>query len=161
MTEISRILDQFERFHDGDAWYGTPLAGILRDITAAQAMRRPIADAHTIWELVLHITAWEGEVLRRLQTGEARLPEEGDWQEVRDSSETAWNQVLKRVQEVHAALMQEITRCADEYLDVVPAVPREREVGSGVSLYVLLHGIIQHGIYHAGQIAVLKKCVAG
>jgi uncharacterized damage-inducible protein DinB len=159
MTEILRILDQFERFRDGDAWYGTPLSGILHGISAKQAMMRPIADAHTIWEIVLHITAWEGEVLRRLQTGEARLPEEGDWQEVSDDSEVAWNQALQRLQDVHEALVQEIERCTDERLDTIPAVPREREVGSGVSLYVLLHGIIQHGIYHAGQIAMLKKFV--
>lgn len=157
MTEISRILDQFYRATEGDAWHGTPLLSILEGITAKQAMLRPLATAHTIWELLLHITAWEGEVLRRLRTGEAALPEEGDWQIVEDSSESAWEQAQQRYNSVHGELVQEIMNLSDNNLDTVPAIPRMREVGTGVSLYVLLHGIVQHGIYHAGQIALLKK----
>jgi uncharacterized damage-inducible protein DinB len=158
-TEITRIVNQLQRSYNGDAWHGTPLLGILQGITAEQAFMRPIANAHTIWELVLHITAWEGEVVRRLRTGESRLPEEGDWQEVHDTSQAAWNNALKRLREVHITLEQEMTRYTDDELDTTPAVPRVREIGSGVSLYVLLHGIVQHGIYHAGQIALLKKAV--
>jgi uncharacterized damage-inducible protein DinB len=158
-TEISRILNQLQRSYNGDAWHGTPQMGILHGISAKQAFMHPVANAHSIWEIVLHITAWEGEVIRRLQTGEAHLPEEGDWQEVHDNSAAAWKATLKRLHEVHTALEQEITRCADDKLDEIPAEPRVREVGSGVSLYVLLHGIVQHGIYHAGQIALLKKAL--
>jgi uncharacterized damage-inducible protein DinB len=159
MTEITRILDQFRRAYNGDAWHGTPLRGILQDISAEQAMMRPISNAHTIWELVLHITAWEGEVLRRLQTGSMALPEEGDWQEVSDISETAWKTALKRLANVHAALEQEIMRCTDDHLETTLGAPRVRETGAGVSVYILLHGIIQHSIYHAGQIALLKKAI--
>jgi hypothetical protein len=35
--------------------------------------------------------------------------------------------------------------------------PRDRESGAGVDHYVLLHGIVQHDVYHAGQIGILKK----
>ena len=34
---------------------------------------------------------------------------------------------------------------------------REVEPGAGTTYYELLHGIVQHDVYHAGQIAVLKK----
>jgi uncharacterized damage-inducible protein DinB len=159
MTEITRILDQFRRTYNGDAWHGTPLRGILNGISAEQAMMRPLANGHTIWELVLHITAWEGEVLRRLQTGSMAMPEEGDWQEVHDGSETAWKAALKRLADVHAALEQEIMRTTDDRLETTLGAPRVRETGAGVSVYVLLHGIIQHSIYHAGQIALLKKAL--
>jgi uncharacterized damage-inducible protein DinB len=157
MTEITRILDQFRRTYNGDAWHGTPLRGILQDISAEQAMMRPLENAHTIWELVLHITAWEGEVVRRLQTGSMGLPEEGDWQEVQESNEMSWKAALKRLADVHAALEQEIMRCTDDKLETTLGAPRVRETGAGVPVYVLLHGIIQHSVYHAGQIALLKK----
>jgi uncharacterized damage-inducible protein DinB len=157
MTEISRILDQFRRAYNGDAWHGEPLASIVQNITAEQANKRPIAGAHTIWETLLHITAWEGEVLRRLQTGVMQMPADGDWNTVQEASEAAWNEALQRFHKVHGALEQEIESLLDEKLPVMFGTVRERETGGGVSVYVLLHGIIQHSIYHSGQIAILKK----
>ncbi|MFY8001877.1 MAG: DinB family protein [Candidatus Kapaibacteriota bacterium] len=157
MTEISRILDQLRRAYNGDAWHGEPLASIVQNITAEQANKRPIAGAHTIWEILLHITAWEGEVLRRLQTGVMQMPADGDWNTVQEASEAAWNEALQRFHQVHGALEQEIVRLSDENLSIMLGTVRERETGGGVSVYVLLHGIVQHSIYHAGQIAILKK----
>lgn len=159
MTEISRILDQFRRAYNSDAWYGTPVSKILRGISSAQAARRIIPQAHSIWELLLHITAWEGEALRRLETGVMNMPEEGDWNVVADSSEVAWDNALQRFHTVHAALEQKIENLTDEELQTVLGTKRVRETGEGVSVYVLLHGIIQHTIYHAGQIALLKKAL--
>jgi len=157
MTEISRILDQFRRAHNGDAWHGTPLREILRGISAEQAVRHVIPEAHSIWEILLHITAWEGEVVRRLQTGIMDMPEDGDWNDIQLSSEEAWISAVERFDQIHAELEQEIMRCTDNRLSEMLGTTRERETGAGVSVYVLLHGIIQHSIYHAGQIALLKK----
>ena len=55
MNEIERIVDQLEREHAGDPWHGSPLRQVLADISHTQASAKPIADAHSIWELVLHI----------------------------------------------------------------------------------------------------------
>ncbi len=159
MTEISRILDQFRRAYNGDAWYGTPVSEILRGISSAQAASRIIPQAHSIWELLLHITGWEGEALRRLETGTMDMPEDGDWNVITDSSEAAWGNALQRFHTVHAALEQKIASLTDEELQRVLGTKRVRETGEGVSIYVLLHGIIQHTIYHAGQIALLKKAL--
>ncbi len=160
MTEISRILDQFRRAYNGDAWHGTPLREILRGISAKQAAQHVIPEAHSIWELLLHITAWEGEVLRRLQTGIMGMPEDGDWNDIQLGSEEAWHNTLARFDKVHTELEQEMMRCTDDKLSEILGTNRERETGAGVSVYVLLHGIIQHSIYHAGQIALLKKAFA-
>ena len=66
MSEIDRILDELERDHTGDTWHGSPVTHVLRGVTAAQASARPIPHGHTIWELVLHMTAWKNEVRRRI-----------------------------------------------------------------------------------------------
>ena len=34
---------------------------------------------------------------------------------------------------------------------------RDRALGSGISRYVMLHGLVQHHVYHAGQISLLRK----
>src|SRR4029077_2088203 len=65
-AEATRIADQLRRAFAGDAWHGDSLFEILEGVTAAQAAARPIRSAHTLWELVLHVAAWDGAVLRRL-----------------------------------------------------------------------------------------------
>jgi len=91
MTEIERIADQLRRAHEGEAWHGPALNEILKGVTAEAAARRPIASAHSIWEIVLHVGVWESVVRRRL-SGEVigDLPPEQDWPAVRETSEGAW-----------------------------------------------------------------------
>ncbi|MFN7947295.1 MAG: DinB family protein [Blastocatellia bacterium] len=160
MPEIRRIADQLQRAFDGDPWYGSPLMKILDGVTAEQAAAQPIRDAHSIWQIALHIAAWQGAVLDRLAGNAARLPAEGDWPEISDRSEAGWQSTLALLAERHNALMKAIADLSDDRLKQTVGEERDPATGSGVSVYYTLHGIIQHNIYHAGQIAVLKKAVS-
>ena len=160
MTEVSRILDELAREHDGDPWHGSPLMHILEGITAAQASAKPIASGHSIWELVLHMTAWKNEVRRRVSGAPARTPEEGDWPDPGQPSEARWRDARVQLQKAHAELAAAARSLTETQLWQPTNDPRNRELGSGVSYYILLHGIVQHDVYHAGQIALLKKAAA-
>jgi len=154
MIEIPRILDQLERAFEGDAWHGPSLRELLKGVTARQANSKSPFSSHSIWEIILHITA-EQDVTRRRLVGEtvADLPPELDWPRIPDSSETAWQQTIDCLVESKKKLRQSISQMSDDRLEEI--VP-----GKGYSAYVLLHGVIQHNIYHAGQIAILKKLAA-
>jgi uncharacterized damage-inducible protein DinB len=151
MTEIERIADQMRRAHEGEAWHGPALNETLQGVTAEVAARRPIATAHSIWEIVLHVAVWESVVRRRL-SGEVigDLPPEQDWPAVADQSETAWRQARAELDRAHAELQKALTRLTDRQL--AEAVP-----GPGYTVYYMVHGAVQHALYHAGQIALLKK----
>lgn len=156
-SEIRAIADQLARAHDGDAWYGAPTMEVLRGITAEQAVQRPIPRAHTIWELVLHITSWQREVLRRLRTGIAREPESGDWPLPPDTSDDAWRAAVEDLEAVHRELLADIERFPADTLHTLIGEGRDAPLGSGVTYYVLLHGIVQHNLAHTAQISILKK----
>ena len=153
MSEVDRIADQLRRAYEGEAWHGPPLKQILAGVTAEQAARRPVANAHTIWELVLHIAVWESVVRRRL-AGEVTDPSpEQDWPPVRDTSEAAWKKALADLEHGHLQLRQSVATLNDTQLsDKVP--------GKNYSRYGMLHGVVQHDLYHAGQIALLKKALS-
>jgi uncharacterized damage-inducible protein DinB len=70
MNEVQRIVDQLRRAFEGEAWHGPAVMQILEGITAAQAAAHPASGAHSIWEIVLHIAAWEGAVSRRYAASE-------------------------------------------------------------------------------------------
>src|SRR5262245_66033589 len=97
MSEIQTIIDEMKNIHDGDAWHGPSLKEILSGVTAEQAAAKPLANAHSIWELTLHIAAWEGVLTRRLAGVRMDEPEEGDLPAVSEGGEEAWGGTLLRV----------------------------------------------------------------
>jgi uncharacterized damage-inducible protein DinB len=157
MSEISRIIDELEREYDGDPWHGSPLVAILDGVSASQANAKPVANAHSIWELVLHVTAWKNEVRLRLSGAPAGDPKEGDWPEVGEPSDERWHAALERLRRAQRDLLADIESLPEAKLFAPTNDPRDRKTGAGVSYYVLLHGAVQHDVYHAGQIALLKK----
>jgi uncharacterized damage-inducible protein DinB len=157
MTEIPRIVDQLEREHEGDPWHGSPLRAILEGIDAARAAARPLPSAHSIWELVLHMTSWKNETARRLAGAVACMPVEGDWPDVGDPTDERWQAALARLESAHDGLIAAVKALPDTRLYEPTNDTRSAPLGTGVSYYVLLHGIVQHDVYHAGQISLLKK----
>ena len=154
MNEVERIAEQLRKAFEGEAWHGSSVRELLSSTTRGQAAKRPIPGAHTIWEIVLHIGVWESVVRRRL-LGElvTELAPQQDWPPVRDVSETAWRRTLQDLDQGHVQLQQSITQLTDERLgEIVP--------GKDYTVYVMLHGVIQHNLYHAGQIALLKRAFA-
>jgi uncharacterized damage-inducible protein DinB len=157
MSEIGRIVDQLNREHSGDPWHGSPLASILEGIDAARAAANPAPGVHSIWEIVLHITGWKGEVRRRRGGAPAGEPEDGDWPAVTATSEDEWQRAISGLERAHRDLVAAVRDLPESRLFEPTNDPRSRPLGTGVSYYVLLHGIVQHDVYHAGQIAILKK----
>lgn len=153
MSEGSRIADQLRRAFSGDAWHGESVFEILEGVTAAQAAARPIKNAHSIWELVLHIAAWDGAVLRRLGGAAVELSDAENFPPVTGASAAAWQQTLTEVRRVHEALVAAVSVLPDSRLDQI--VPGKK--GAHYTFYYMLHGVVQHELYHAGQIALLKK----
>ena len=153
MSEAARIADQLRRAFDGDAWHGDSLFEILKGVTAAQAAARPVTSAHTIWELVLHIAAWDGAALRRLGGAKVDLADAENFPAVLDVSDPAWHKATALVRHVHVELVAAVAGLPDSRLfEVVPG-----KQGAHYTFYYMLHGVVQHELYHAGQIALLKK----
>jgi uncharacterized damage-inducible protein DinB len=154
MSEIARVIDQMKRAWDGDAWHGPPLRQLLSDVSAATANAHPSAGAHSIAEIVLHLAYWKDAGRRRLQ-GETVNPTDADqWPPPRDESDAAWKEALSLLVVGHKELMSFVTYLPDDLLNAPIA-------GKDYTVYVQLHGLIQHDLYHAGQIALLKKAAAG
>lgn len=159
MNEIDRIVDQLQREYDGDPWHGSPLLSILDGVTAAQAAAKLVPGAHSIWEIVLHITAWKGEVRRRLTGAPAGEPEEGDWPAVGTPGDERWTEARARLQNVQDQLLAAIKGLPESRLFEPTNDQRDRPLGTGVTYYEMLHGLVQHDVYHTGQIAIVKKAV--
>jgi uncharacterized damage-inducible protein DinB len=152
-TETDRIADQLRRAFYGDAWHGDSLFEILEGVTAAKASARPVKNAHSLWELVLHISAWDGAVRRRMAGVALELSGDDNFPPVTDVSEAAWRKALAHLRRVHDELIEAVEKFPEVRL--AEQVPGKR--GAHYNFYYMLHGLAQHELYHAGQIALLKK----
>jgi uncharacterized damage-inducible protein DinB len=153
MTEVRRILDQYDRVMNGDAWHGDPIWQILDGISAEKAALRPIANAHSIWEIVGHMAFWEDVAARRLGGLRAGLEAEGNFPPVPpEATEANWQKTLDAFRASNQALREALQKLDPARLD-------ERSAAGKRSFYDEAHGLIEHNVYHAGQIALLAKAM--
>jgi uncharacterized damage-inducible protein DinB len=135
-------------------WHGPALADLIGDVTAEDAAEHPVAGAHSIWELVLHVTAWTEIVRRRLVSPTAIEPsQEEDWPPVADRSADAWRAAVERMKDAHRELATDVSALDDSRL--IGRVP-----GREHTVLAMVHGVVEHDSYHGGQIAILKKALA-
>ncbi len=155
MSERARIVDLLRRVHDGDAWHGPSVMDAVSGVSARQARARPIPAAHSIWETALHMIAWRDEVRERLRGEAPTLPEAGDWPPVPNDDEK-WDEVPTLLDVSHRLLVVAVETLSNADLERTVG-SREAGLGTGVSYAVMLHGLVHHDAYHAGQISMLKK----
>lgn len=151
-TEIERIQEQLRRAFEGEAWHGPSLLELLADLNAADAASRPIKNGHSIWELVLHIAAWNRAVANRLRGGLGEVKDDENFPVITDTSEAAWQLALDTLKASQHELSDAMGAIEETRLD-------QPIVAEMSSVYVQLHGAIQHGLYHAGQVAILKRAL--
>jgi uncharacterized damage-inducible protein DinB len=154
-SEAALIADQLRRAFDGSAWHGPAVLELLEDVDAATAAAKPLPDVHSIWELVLHVRAWDNAGLRRLAGETAKLKGDANFPLVpTPPTEVAWQEAVAAATRTHKTLVETIHGLPDKRL-------RDRVPGKPYDFYHMFHGIAQHELYHAGQIAILKKTQPG
>lgn len=152
-SESARIADQLRRAFDGSAWHGPALLELLGDVDAGTAVAEPLANVHSIWELMLHIAVWDGVALRRLSGEKSQPTGPKNFPPAPKPTEAAWRKAVAATKSTHDILVKTVATLPDSRL-------RERVPGKRYDFYHMLHGIAQHELYHAGQIAILKKAHA-
>jgi uncharacterized damage-inducible protein DinB len=155
-TECNRIADALASAITGDAWYGESLGKILSNVTAAEAIAHPIVNAHSIWELVLHVEAWVQLSLAAVRgvpiPAWRTMPKQQDWPAVARTDEDEWREAVNSFFSAHSKLVETVKTLNDDRLD-------ETVPGRAYNFYQLFHGMIQHAVYHGGQIALLRKAI--
>jgi len=142
LTRQRQLADNIARAVSGPIWHGPALTDLVGDVTAEQAGARPIPGAHSIWELVLHMTAW-AEIARARITDD-NTPEptpEQDWPRVPEQSAEAWRNAVERLKEAHIELADDVALLDDESL-------MKRVSGRDYAALVMLHGVVEHDAYH-------------
>jgi len=152
MGERRRTLDLLDRAYRAQAWHGPALLETLAGVTAAIAAKRVMKDAHTIWELVDHLGTWNEVVATRLAGKPAQPPAEMNFPKTPRPTAAAWKKSLARLAASQRRFRASVARFPEARLGLVR--PKTKTTWN-----VLIHGQIQHQLYHAGQIALLRRAM--
>ena len=149
-TALQKILSLLKQTYSKDAWHGPSVKEVLENITAEQSLKK-LPNTQSIIELVCHMTSWRIYVIKRT-TGdldyqvaqELNFPQDKNWNECLRQLEQSQEKLISAIQKFPAAKLEEM-------------VPNSE---TPHNYYQLLHGIIHHDLYHAGQIVLIKKATA-
>jgi uncharacterized damage-inducible protein DinB len=153
----SALAALLRKSHSAEPWHGSSTADLLNGVPFAAAADRPVPDGHSIWEIVLHMTAWQREVLRRLGGTEPQEPADGDWPEPPRPDGDAWDRARADLGTSLEQLATAVSALSDEDLRTRVGSARDLALGSGVTRAEMVAGVLQHNAYHSGQIALLRK----
>jgi uncharacterized damage-inducible protein DinB len=149
MSEVDRIREQLRRAFVADAWHGPAVLEAIAGIDVRLAAHAPASGAHSIGEIVLHMAVWKRVVADRIRGRQNEPTPAEDWRPLRPATAARWRRAIAELRAAHRTLESAVKRLKDDDLEVRPLGYSTR--------YVLIHGAIQHDLYHAGQIVVLAK----
>jgi uncharacterized damage-inducible protein DinB len=150
--DVEFLADQIKRAFRGESWHGPSVMEVLAGVPAEDAAVHPIAGAHSIWEIVLHMTAGYSLVLGRLRGEDLQLSPEQEWPLVPEVSSEAWRESQHTLEQLNWQLQSAVR--------VFPMERLSQALGSEYSAATQFSGAPQHDLYHAGQIVVLKKALS-
>ena len=150
MNETKRISSLFKKLYDGSPWIDINITSVLQNISAEQASKRVLKNCNTIWEITNHLIDWRLNVLQRVQGKTNKTPGNNYIETITDTSEKNWKDTLQRLSGVQKDWI--------EFLDKVDQSELVKVyTPNSMTYYENIHGIIQHDVYHFGQIVLLSK----
>lgn len=153
--ETQSISRNIQNILNGEPWYGRPVFAILNEIDPHIVFKKPNPNSHSIAELLYHTITWAEFCLKQIEKADKKLIEEiqsRDWRNI-DPSVHNWEKGLEELRTIHDQIISALESKDDEWL-------KEKVHFRNFNFRFMLNGLIQHDIYHIGQIAYVKKLLS-
>jgi uncharacterized damage-inducible protein DinB len=148
-ARIKYFVNQFDQLLSGGSWQGESFEKKLESLGEEDVFEQPVPGVHCIAELIWHCVHWRNVLINRLCNTAHDTSDESNF--VSHSSlktmgwPRLWDLFLQSQRDIRSSL---ITK-ADDYL--------ASEYKPGYTMEYLVEGVIQHDIYHLGQIGLIIK----
>jgi uncharacterized damage-inducible protein DinB len=150
--KVSQFVAQFSTIYDGQPWYGDSICQILQNITPAKAFWQPTKDAHSISQITSHMIYWRQTLIKRLDGDleyKPSMKSDENWKSNDQLKKTGWQSLKKSLDHAQVQLLYLLSTQKDSIL--------KKKYSEKATFEELINGILQHDLYHTGQIAYLKS----
>lgn len=150
-ARISSYIRQLEQLFHGNSWQGESFSEKLKDVDDTMAFAQPVPNVHSISEIVWHCIYWREVYLERahgsdLKTRQGHLQ---NFLPLGELQEKGWPQLVAYFEQTQQAILKFLRTKQDNFL--------LQHYHPGHSFDHMTEGIVQHDIYHLGQIGLVKK----
>ena len=149
---MQSIIRNLENTLDGTPWYGRPVYAVLREVDSSIAFKKPTPGSHSLMDLIYHMLTWAEFTLKRIEKDEIldmAAFEKIDWRTI-DPAVHNWDEALAAYIAAHQQIIAHLQTKTDDFLSEIVDY-------RDYNFRFLLNGLIQHNIYHVGQVAYLVK----
>ena len=149
--EVLTIANSFTDTLTSQPWFGRSVYELLEEVDESKVHTKPNGTEHSMIELLWHMNVWAEFTLANLEkrsSKELKAIEENDWRDI-DPKKHTWKAGLEQLKTTHAKIIELLNQSDDRFLsDMVP--------NRSYNFHYMLKGLVQHNIYHIGQVAYLK-----
>jgi uncharacterized damage-inducible protein DinB len=137
---------------EGKPWYGKCVLHYIEKLEGKDLSKK-LSEGNNVAQIIEHMISWRHWGLQMFKGNYdywIKADSNQDWQRETSYSEEDLNQLVSKLKQSQNEILDEISKKEDIWLsEMIP----ERKFTFGEAL----NGIIQHDIYHLGQIALLTK----
>lgn len=151
-TEIEAIIHSMQEILSGEPWYGKSFLTMVNDIDPSKVHQKPNNNSHSMIEILFHMVTWAEFTQHRLEKDQhfdLHAFEALDWRQTNPEIHT-WNAGIAQFTTATNKIIELLKSCSDPLLE-------DKVDYRKYNFRYLLNGLIQHNIYHLGQIAYVKK----
>lgn len=148
---INNIIRQLNELQEGSLWFDQCFKDKIDRLSDDEAFKRPIPQVHSVAEHISHIIEWRKECLLRFNGQRTDLMNSpDDWKDNDTLSKIGWMNLKDLFYKSTLTLINALKDHDDPYLDT-------KFSDTNYNFHYLIEGIIQHDLYHLGQIAITIK----
>lgn len=154
-SAINSIINSLQNVNSGEPWFGRAVYEILDEVDEKKAAVKPNNSEHSLLELLYHMITWADFTLKRIEKdkiNDLTAAEELDWRTINPKVHT-WKKGLTEFKAIHKKIISLLKKKDDNFL-------LEKVDYRKYDFQFLLNGLIQHNIYHLGQVAYLNKILS-
>lgn len=148
---INNLIRQLNEIQEGSRWFDQNFRDRFDTLSEVDAFTCPLPEIHSVAEHVSHMLAWRKECVLRFKGLKTELMNSpADWKNNDTLRNIGWTNLKNDLYSSRAELIDLIANHDDEYLETKF---QDREYNH----HYLVEGIIQHDLYHLGQIGITIK----
>ncbi len=157
--EIESVIKRLETVNSGEPWFGRSVYSLLEEINGRKVYIKPANRAgmpnnseHSLIEILYHMITWADFTLKRIEKdkiNDLAATEKLDWRII-DPKIHTWKKGVAEFKTTHKKIIALLKKEDDDFLNQIVDYRK-------YNFHFLINGMIEHHIYHAGQIAYLNK----
>ena len=153
-TQIAnQFIQKWNNTFAGRSLYGESLMTKLGKIEVGKIENLPSKVLNQIAQQVQHIIYWRIFTIHKLQNNNQKN-EQKDWSEISIDSLEEWRNLIVQLEDSQRNLVESLQSKTEDFL--LQNLPNRK-----YSYVDLIEGIIQHDVYHTGQIGLIAKQLGG